>query len=220
MNAKRNGREAKRAERRAARRESWEASFSPWMLAAAGAAISIAFLFQRSIPVRAAMFLCFLVVAWLSGKKVSLLATVFVSLGIVAANLLVPVGKVLYRLGPLVVTQGALEDGIGKALVFEGLIYISKASVLPGLRLPGRFGSLVASSFVYYDRIVEYKGKVRASKLIEDADSLMLELWDESLARGSAGTETAPEARRRGGKAESLALCAAVLLAYALLFVR
>jgi hypothetical protein len=210
------------ASRRAARREAWEASFSPWTLAAAGAAISVAFLFQRSLPLRAAMFACFLGAAWFSGKKISLSATLFVSLSIVLANLLAPVGKVLMRLGPLVVTQGALEDGIGKALIFEGLIYVSKASILPGLKLPGRFGALVASSFVYYDRIVEYKGGVRPAHLVEDADRLMLELWDEALASplgSDRGSELAPEARR-GGRAQEAALAAAALVSYALLLVR
>jgi len=209
-------------ERRATRRAAWEASFSPWTLATAGAAISIAFLFQRSISLRAIMFACFLGVAWLSGKKISISATVFVSLGIVLANLLVPVGKVLYQLGPLVITQGALEDGIGKALVFEGLIYISKASILPSLKLPGRFGALVASSFVYYDRIVEYKGSVRPAHLIEDADELMLGLWDETLGtpQGSdRGAELSSETRRMGGAA-SIALVLAVLASYALLFLK
>jgi lipopolysaccharide transport system ATP-binding protein len=69
-----------------------------------------------------------------------------VSASVVAANLLVPVGKVLAVLGPLKVTQTALVDGIMKALVLEGLIFLSKATILPGLKLPGRFGAIVAFS--------------------------------------------------------------------------
>jgi hypothetical protein len=206
------------------RRENWERLFAPWALALAGAAISIAFLFQRSLAIRAAMFGCFLAIAWLSGKKVSLLSTVLVSAGIVAANLLVPVGKVLAYLGPIRITETALVDGIGKALIFEGLIYVSKACVLPSLKIPGRFGALVASSFVYYDRIVEYKGSVRPAHLVEDADALMLELWDEALTAGP-GTERRPEAtpptaESSWGLAPSIALVAVVLVSYAMLLVR
>ena len=194
---------------RALRRERWEARFSPWALAATGAALSMAFLFQRSLALRAIMFLCFLVAALLSGKKVSLVATLVVSGGIVAANLLVPVGRVLAQIGPMRITETALLDGIGKALVFEGLVYISKASILPGLRLPGRFGALVAAAFVYYDRIVEYKGSIRPATLIEDSDRLMLKLWDEGVA------EPGPEAPAVATKpAAAAALIAAVTLAY------
>jgi len=208
------GRRARGIAARAARRARWESLFPPWALAAAGAAISAAFLFQRSLALRAAMFIVFFASAWLSGKKVSPIATVIVSAGIVAANMLVPVGRVLAQLGPFRITETALLDGIGKALVFEGLIYISKASILPGLRLPGRFGSLVARAFVYYDRIVEYKGSVRPATLIGDADRLMLKIWDEPSAEGSP-----PEAGRIMSRAAAAALCGAVLAAYlALLF--
>lgn len=208
------GRRARGIAARAARRARWESLFSPWALAAAGAAISAAFLFQRSLALRAAMFLVFFASAWLSGKKVSPIATVIVSAGIVAANMFVPVGRVLAQLGPFRITETALLDGIGKALVFEGLIYVSKASILPGLRLPGRFGSLAAAAFVYYDRIVEYKGGLRPSTLIEDADALMLKIWEEprSALEPGKGNAMTPAA--------AALLCAAVLAAYAALLVK
>jgi hypothetical protein len=176
--------------------------------------MSAAFLFQRSLPIRAGMFLCFFAAAWLSGKKVSPLATLLVSAGIVAANLLVPVGRVLAQLGPFRITETALLDGLGKALIFEGLIYVSKASILPGLRLPGRFGSLAAAAFVYYDRIVEYKGYLRPSTLIDDADALMLKIWEEPRSEPEqwTGEAMAPVA--------AVLLCAAVLAAYAALLVK
>jgi hypothetical protein len=206
---------------RLARRERWEGLFPPWALALAGAALSVAYLFQHSLAARAAMFACFLGAAWLSGKKISIAATFITSAGIIAANLLVPVGRVLTRLGPLAITEGALLEGIQKALVFEGLLYISKASILSSLRLPGRFGALVAASFVYYDRIVEYKGRVKPATLIEDADRLMLELWEEAERRPlglDRGAELAPEPRaaRRSGLAAA-ALAVSVIAAYAAL---
>ena len=202
-----------RAERRDRRRQRWESLFSPWALAAAGAAISGAYLFQRSLAVRAFMFLVFLGMAWLSGKKLSLVATVVVSTGIVAANMLVPVGRVIAVLGPLKLTETALLDGFGKALVFEGLVHISKVSILPGLRLPGRFGSLVASAFVYYDRIVEYKGSIKPATLMADIDALMLAIWD------GPPPESAREQRPTAGPAAVL-LGTAVLASYLALLVK
>ena len=200
---------------RAARRQRWLGLFPPWALAAAGAAVSAAFLFQRSLEIRALMFLCFLGAAFLAGKRLSPVSLLLVSASVVAANLLVPVGRVLAVLGPLKVTQTALLDGIGKALVLEGLIFASKASIVPGLRLPGHFGALVASAFVYYDRIVEYKGSVKPATLIADADRLMLRVWDEGLAEPAP--RPAPLAAR---PAAALALGAAVLASYAALFIR
>lgn len=194
---------------RESRRERWSSLFSPWALAVAGASIATAFLFQRSLAIKAIMFICFFGAAWLSGKKVSIPATLLVSFGIVFANLLVPVGKVLVVFGSFKVTEIALIDGIGKALVLEGLLYVSKATILPGLRLPGRFGALIAAAFVYYDRIVEYKGSIRPATLIEDADRLMLKVWETPAActGGEAGDGSRPFAL--------VGLAAAVIAAYA-----
>jgi hypothetical protein len=196
------------------RRDRWASLFPPRILAAAGAAVSAAYLFERSLAVRALMFLLIVGAAWLSGKRLSPLATIVVFAGIVAANLLVPVGRVLAVLGPFKLTETALLDGIGKALVFEGLVYASKAAILPGLRLPGRFGALVASAFVYYERIVEYKGAIRPATLIEDADRLMLKVWEEPV-RASP-----PEGRRAPRPVAYAALAAIVLAAFASLLIK
>jgi hypothetical protein len=174
-------------------------------------AVSLAFLFQPSLVLRAILFAAFFLAAIASGKRISPIATLAVSIGIVAANLLVPVGKVLIHFGPLVITEFALLDGIGKALTFEGLIHISKASILPGVRLPGRFGSIVASAFIYYDRIVEYRGTIRASSLLADADKLMLR-----VSEGEAVVAT-PPARSTYPRKGVFILAVATALAYAVL---
>jgi hypothetical protein len=219
--ATKSGRDSRRQRRSAddaARRERWAKLFPPWAAAAAGAAISAAFLFQRSPGVRAGMFILFFAAARFAGKRVSPLAVLFVSASIVAANLLVPVGRVIAQIGPLKVTETALVDGIGKALVFEGLICISKASIMPGLRLPGRFGELVAAAFVYYDRIVEYKGSVRPATLIADVDRLMLSMWDESKsAEPRAAIDSAGEAAKAQSAHGGMRPGAAALLAVAVL---
>lgn len=201
---------------RGLRRERWERAFDPRQLAAAGMVMSLSFLFQKSLAIQAAMFAVFFAAALLSGKRISITATLIVSAGIIAANLLVPVGRIIVRLGPLTVTETALLEGIGKALVFEGLVCLSKASILPTLRVPGRFGSIIAAAFVYYDRIVEYKGTVRPARFVADIDALMLRVWDEPLA----APETVPAAAPVRGKAGTALLALASAIAAALLLVR
>lgn len=207
---------SKTRDARGRRRERWERAFDPRQLAVAGMVVSVAFLFQKSLALQAAMFAVFLAAALLSGKRVSVPATLFVSAGIIAANLLVPVGRVLYRLGPLTVTETALYEGVGKALVFEGLVCLSKASILPTVRLPGRFGAIIASAFVYYDRIVEYKGGVRAASFIADIDALMLRVWDRPADAPSAVSAAVPARGLAGGIVLALVAASAV----GLLFVR
>jgi hypothetical protein len=185
-------RKSRDRERRGRRARRYDSFFAPWALAIAGLVMSLAFLFQPRLPLKVAFLAFFFVAALVSGKKVSIMTSLAVSVGIVAANLLVPIGRVMWRAGPIIITETALLDGINKAVIFEGLIYISKATIRQGLRLPGRFGSIVGRAFVYYDRILEYRGGIRASSLFQDADSLMLSVWeDERANEGAAAVEAA-----------------------------
>ena len=112
-----------------------------------------------------------------------------------------PSGKVLGTLLGMKITQGALIEGIEKALTFEGLMMLSKASIAPGLKLPGRLGRIVAAAFVYYDRIVEYKGRIKAASLSRDADDLMLRVWGfaETAFADAAFAETTGAEKAKGG---------------------
>ncbi|TXT42531.1 MAG: putative heptaprenyl diphosphate synthase component I [Spirochaetes bacterium] len=119
------------AEARIRRRQRFEAYFSPWTAALGGSALALIFLFERSLAVKSALFVFFIIAVLFAGKKFSFLAMLAISSGIVLANLLVPSGRVLARLGPLVVTELALTEGIIKALTFEGLMLVL---ILPLLR--------------------------------------------------------------------------------------
>jgi len=197
--ARKEARKAKARERRELKAARYDALFAPWLLAGAGALVSVAFLFQKSLFLKILLFILFLIIAKASGKKVSLLTTLFVSLGIVLANLLVPLGRVIAKIGPLMITETALVEGIEKAITFEGLIYISKASIRQGLNLPGRFGSIVAAAFVYYDRIIEYRGKIHAASLFDDVDQLMLKIASSASGAEGDGPQSAAAAPKPVG---------------------
>lgn len=173
------------AEARMRRKEFYASLFPANELALTGLFLSVAFLFQKSLPAKSVMLAFFIGASWFAGRKFSLLATLIVAGTIIAANLLVPFGKVLYQTGPFIVTEGALLDGVDKAVTFEGLMYLSKSSILPSLKIPGAFGAVVARSFLYYDRIVENRVKIRPATLLADADALMLDIWDSVTVQTS-----------------------------------
>lgn len=192
-------RSEKAAAARAARKQRFETLFSPWAAALAGAAIAVAFLFENNIAMKAGMFVLFAVAAHFAGKRLSFVTTIVVSAGIIIFNLLVPSGRVLARLGPIVITQFALTDGIMKALTFEGLMLLSKASIMQGLKLPGKLGGIVSSAFLYYDRIIEYKGRIRAATLSADADAMMSRVWEyENLGNTGSNSSESGDTRAAG----------------------
>jgi len=207
----------KAASARLLRKKRFEALFSPWAAALAGAAVAFAFLFENSLPLKAGMFLAFAAAAHFSGKRLSVVTTLVVSAGIILTNLLVPSGLVLARIGPFAITRFALTEGIMKALTFEGLMLLSKASIMQGLKIPGRLGGIVGDSFLYYDRIIEYRGRIRASTLSADADAMMSAVWEkENLGeKGEAGEAgaSAPHQAASAGKGNAILIVAVLAIA-------
>jgi heptaprenyl diphosphate synthase len=134
----------------------------------------------------------------------------------VAMNLAVPLGRVLLSLGPLKITQGALESGLGKGLTLVGLVYLSRLSVRPDLELPGTAGRYVARTFFYLNRLLVLRRGVPLSRMAEGLDQVLAALWSESPGGAAPG-------RARGGpQARSAAAIAALgglaALNYGMLF--
>ncbi len=175
--ARRAGRRDIKNRGRSARRQRYESLLEPWVAALMGVVVAVVFLLQQGLFVKTLFLFLFILWTWLAGKRFSLVSTLIVTVGIVATNLLIPSGRVLFRLGPLVITEMALREGLSKALTFEGLMYLSKAAIMPGLHFPGKFGAIIAQAFQYYDRVIEYRGKVHAKTIVRDIDVLLQKVW-------------------------------------------
>jgi heptaprenyl diphosphate synthase len=161
---------------RASRRKVYESLFGPNALCAAGLIIMPALLFNPDTLYRTFQFLFFWFLAWLSGKKNNPLFTILVILGIVAFNLIVPYGQVLFSIGAFKITRGALTAGIHRAVTLEALIMLSRLTIHPALKLPGLFGELIGESFRVFAVIMSQKQRVTRKNLIADLDCLLFEL--------------------------------------------
>jgi hypothetical protein len=170
------GSESRAREARRLRAEAWDRRFPPGPLALTGAIVALSLLFQPLLPIKALLALLLFGAAFQSGRRISLVATIGVTASIVVAGLAIPVGRILFHLGPFLVTETALLEGLGKAFVFQGLLFVSKATIRPGLRLPGRFGSRLADAFLRYEGIVEFGGRIRPRSLVADIDALLIHL--------------------------------------------
>jgi len=135
-----------------------------------------ALLFNPSTEFRALQFLFFWFLTWLSGKKTNPFSVIFVISGIIVFNLIVPYGRILFTIGTFKITRGALIAGVNRAVTFEALVMLSKASVRSDIKLPGVFGELLGESLRIFSFLVGRKRRITAKNLIADIDSLMLEL--------------------------------------------
>jgi len=178
----------------ASRRERGLSLFAGGELFVAGLLAMPSFLFDPSLPFRAAQFFLFWFFVWAVGRKNSAIATLSVAAGIVAFNLIVPYGRVLFALGAFRVTEGSLLGGIEKAVTVEGLIMLSKATIRSDLRLPGSFGALIGDSFRYFDRILEKKGHIDRKDITGSIDRLLLELSADQEAAALMAADAAASA--------------------------
>jgi heptaprenyl diphosphate synthase len=118
----------------------------------------------------------------------------------VAVNLAVPLGRVLWLVGPWKITQGALEAGLGKGLTLVGLAYLSRFCVRPDLRLPGTAGHYVARTFFYLNRLLDLRRSISLRRLAKTLDRTLETLWAESPGRGREPAIAAKAAVRAPGR--------------------
>ncbi|MFP4300656.1 MAG: hypothetical protein ACLFPW_11525 [Spirochaetaceae bacterium] len=152
-------------------------NFSAFHLFLTGAITLPAYLLQDDLYIRLFQVLLFAVLAALAGKRIKWLYFVIMVSSVTFFHLLVPMGRVLFEVGPLVITEVALRNGLLKGLTIVGLVFISLFSVRSDLTLPGRLGGLVARLFFYFERIMEGRHKIEAKRLIGSIDEVLTSIY-------------------------------------------
>jgi hypothetical protein len=161
---------------------------------------------QDVMPVRFGQMVFFMILAGLMGRRVRLIPPAVMLLSVVVANLFSPNGRVLFSIWTLEVTYGALRLGLLKGSLLVGLIYVSRVSVGPGLRIPGYFGALLLKAFEYFEVLTEKwpgtRGGLlkRIDALLEEASGIGVSAEDEAPAdpaasRADGDTEVAGPSR-------------------------
>jgi heptaprenyl diphosphate synthase len=147
----------------------------------AGLLMIPALLFNPSTELRILQFLFFWLLIWSSGKKINVLLTILVIVFIVAFNLIIPYGKVLFSFGGFKITSGALTAGIHRAVTFEALVMLSNFCIRKDMQLPGAFGKLLSDSFYIFSVMMNGKYRITGKNFIIDVDNMMMELSTEEL---------------------------------------
>jgi heptaprenyl diphosphate synthase len=151
-------------------------SIPPAVLFFSGLVMSAFMLLSGSPQVRVALFFVFLLVALAAGKAGNLIVTFVFFAVIVFFNALVPYGQIIFEAGIFRLTKGALLQGVEKAATVEGLVMLSRVTISPRLRLPGRAGALLGEAFLLLPRLLEKKKQIHVKTFIEDVDKALLEL--------------------------------------------
>lgn len=108
--------------------------------------LSATVFFIDSIPVLVAFFALSLLIQFLCGRKIMVLPHVFLWVFVIFSTLLVPSGKVFFNAGNFSVTQGALFNGISKALKLSAASAFSQCAA--NLKVPKQ--TLLGITLLYY----------------------------------------------------------------------
>jgi hypothetical protein len=168
---------------------------SPSVLFAAGLLLAPALLLQRRLEVKAIQLLLLFALAWRADPARiarSALGTLLFLVVTVLVNLATPLGRVLARIGPLAVTEEALQAGLTKALTLVALIYLSRFFIRRSLVLPGAPGRYIGGTFQYLNRLLELRSRIRLRHLTADLDRAFEEVYRQPLKPGAepAGRNT------------------------------
>ena len=164
--------------------------FSAKALFFSGLVIMPALLFNPSTEYRFLQFIFFWFLLLITGKKTRPFTALITILFIVAFNLIIPYGQILFAAGPLKITSGALKSGLHRAVTFMGLIMLSKASIRHDLRIPGDFGELLGESLRLFSVMMGKNYRLKMKNPVKAIDTLLMELSEEDLL------ETAEEPQR------------------------
>jgi heptaprenyl diphosphate synthase len=169
--------------------------FSARALCITGLLILPALLFNPSTEYRVYQFLFFWFLVWASGRSVNFLFTFLFIATIIAFNLLIPYGQILFSLGPFKITSGSLTAGIHRAVTFSALIMISKLSIRQDLQFPGTFGGLLGESLGIFSAMMGKKKRVMGKRksFIEKIDEILMEAGSADYSMpSSAENKTTP----------------------------
>jgi heptaprenyl diphosphate synthase len=158
------------------RQEIYEGIFGARVLFISGLLIIPSLLFNPDTGYRCLQFFFFWFLVWLSGKKSNPVFTLAVLTSIIIFNLIIPYGRVLFSVGQLKITSGALKAGIHRAVTFESLVMLSKVSVRQDLKIPGAFGELLAESLKIFTAMMNRKYRLNGKNIFVEIDNLLLEL--------------------------------------------
>lgn len=138
-----------------------------------GVALILALMFCGSVPLQAAILALAVTLVLADKSRIRIAPVLTMSASIVLFNLFVPFGKILSEPFGLPLTQGALLLGIKKALTVEGMVFISRWMLKPGLRLPGKAGTLVSRAFDILGSISSGRKRLDPKNLVASVDAIM-----------------------------------------------
>lgn len=164
------------------------------------------FLLIDNLLWRGLLVVLFAVLALAAGKHIQWLYFVTLIISVTFFHLLAPMGRVLVEIGPFVITEGGLRNGLSRGMGMVGMVFLSVAAVRPEVEIPGRFGGLIGRTFYYFDLIIEGKSRITRKEFLGSLDRMLMEQFAADSEHGSRRSTGRPSSLKGLGWAMLIAL--------------
>lgn len=143
---------------------------------ASGLLLLLLLLFIDILPVRAIIFLASLALCIADKQKIHFINLIIMFVAIILFNLFPPAGKIIFTIFGFNITDLAILRGLEKAVILEGMIYISKWILSAEFKFKTTFGKKIAISLSVFKQLAVYKGEVNPKKIIPTIDAILLSI--------------------------------------------
>lgn len=134
------------------------------------------FILQKYILAKLLLALIFFTIAIFNKKKIHYISILIFIIATVSFNIVVPNGRVMFKIGFFPVTENSLLRGLDKAVTLVGLLFLAKAFVFKSLSIPGKIGKTITKTLYYISRFSQIRKKTpreKSKKLIEYIDHIL-----------------------------------------------
>jgi len=149
-----------------------------------GLSLIIPWLFLELSLIKTLFLIIAAIYLLLAGKRIMWSRYLILTAGLLFFHLFLPYGKVIFRIGFLSLSEGALQSGITKAVTLCGLMMISLFSINKKLQFKGSAGVLLSGMFFYFERLTDYRNEISQKQsntqgMISRLDEILSDLENE-----------------------------------------
>jgi hypothetical protein len=157
-----------------------------------------AFLFQRNTAILAIEILVFFSLSLFRRGRAAILSPFLILCFITFFNLFTPYGKILLRIGTFTVTDGALFQGLRRAEILVGMVFLSQFALDPRITLTGELSKFLSQMFAAFNRITAEKIQLNPRQILVAIDNRLFDSYfTDELAPKGVAIEAATQVNRK-----------------------
>ncbi|AGT43727.1 Gx transporter family protein [Treponema pedis] len=141
-----------------------------------GIVLFLLLLFTDFLAVKTIVFGASLILCTADRQKINFTNLIVMFTVIIIFNLFPPAGKIVFGIFGFEITSEALLRGIEKAVILEGMIYISKWALNTEFNFKSKFGKTVSASLNVFQKLLSVKNEINPKNLIPTLDAILLSM--------------------------------------------